>query len=121
MLSTHAMHKEKSGHDFNPTQSYHGTPNINVLTMALTMNNKYVMESHASVIPKHKTMQQKIKNQCTTYYNARSSYGASSIMKHDGFQFGICKRSFARKAFNHSTKFSHVCRLVITQTIGAHV
>jgi hypothetical protein len=39
------MHKEKMGHDFNPTQSCHGTPNISVLTMALTMNNKYVMES----------------------------------------------------------------------------
>jgi len=45
MLSTHAMHKEKMGQELNPTQSYHGTPNINVLTVALTMNNKYVMES----------------------------------------------------------------------------
>jgi len=41
MLSTHAMHKEKLGHDLNPKQSYHGTPNINVFTM----NNKYVMKS----------------------------------------------------------------------------
>jgi len=41
MLSTHAMCKEKLGQDFDPTQSCHGTPNINVLTM----NNKYVMES----------------------------------------------------------------------------
>jgi hypothetical protein len=45
MLSTHAMHKEKLGQDLNPTQSCHGTPNINVFTMALTMTNKYVMES----------------------------------------------------------------------------
>jgi hypothetical protein len=45
MLSTHAMHKEKMGQELNPTQSYHGTPNINVLTVALTMNSKYVMES----------------------------------------------------------------------------
>jgi hypothetical protein len=39
MLSTHAMRKEKLGHDFGSTQSYHGTPNINVVTM----NNKYAM------------------------------------------------------------------------------
>jgi hypothetical protein len=45
MLLTHAMCKEKLGQDLNPTQSYDGTPNISVLTMALTMNNKYVMES----------------------------------------------------------------------------
>jgi len=45
MLSTHAMCKEKLGQDFDPTQSCHGTPNISVFTMALTMNNKYVMES----------------------------------------------------------------------------
>jgi len=45
MLSTHAMHQKNMEQDLDPTQSYHGTPNINVLTMALTMNNKYVMES----------------------------------------------------------------------------
>jgi hypothetical protein len=31
-------------------------------------------------------------------------------MKHDGFQCGICERSFAHRALNHSTKSSHVCR-----------
>jgi hypothetical protein len=45
MLSTHAMCKEKLGDNLDPTQSCHGTPNISMLTMALTMNNKYVMES----------------------------------------------------------------------------
>jgi hypothetical protein len=41
MLSTHAMRKRKLVQDFEPTQSYHGTPNISVFTM----NNIYVMES----------------------------------------------------------------------------
>ncbi len=54
---------------------------------------------HANVIPKHNIMQQK-KNQCTTYHNAQSSYGASSTMKHDGFQCGICENSFACRALN---------------------
>jgi hypothetical protein len=36
---------------------------------------------HANIIPKHKTMQQKIKNQCTSYCNAQSFYGASSTKK----------------------------------------
>jgi hypothetical protein len=40
MLSTHAMRKENMGQDLNPTQSCHGIPNIDVLPMALTMNNK---------------------------------------------------------------------------------
>jgi hypothetical protein len=45
MLSTNAMHKNKLEQDLDPTQSCRGTPNIHVLTIALTMNNKYVMES----------------------------------------------------------------------------
>jgi hypothetical protein len=66
MLSTHAMCKEKLGHDFNPIQSCHRTPNVNVLTM----NNEYIIESpYENVVPKHKTMQQNNKNQCTTYRN----------------------------------------------------
>ncbi len=76
---------------------------------------------HVNIIAKHKTMQQKIKNQSTTYHNARSSYGASSTMKHNGFECGICERSFAHMAFNHLTESSHVCRLVITQATGTHV
>jgi hypothetical protein len=44
MLLTHPMCKEKMGQDLDPTQSCHGTPNINVLTMTFSMNNKYVME-----------------------------------------------------------------------------
>jgi hypothetical protein len=62
-------------------------------------------------------MQQKIKNQCITYRNVQSFDGASSTMKHDGFGFqcGICNRSFAHMAFNHSTKSSHLCQFMITQ------
>ncbi len=72
----------------------------------------------AKVVPKHKTMQQIFFKKCTTYCNVRSSCGASFTMKHDGFQCGICKRSFAHMAFNHSTKSSHICQLTITQTTG---
>jgi hypothetical protein len=61
MLSTHAMRKEKLEQDFDSTQSYHGTPNISVLTM----NNKYVMKSPSNIVPKHKTLQQNKK----TMYN----------------------------------------------------
>jgi hypothetical protein len=109
--------QKQFGIGFDPTQSCHGTPNINVLTM----NNKYVTNPHANIVPKHKTMQQKIKNQCITYCNAWNSCGASPIMKHDGFQCGICERSFAHRALNHSIKFSHICQLVITQAIHTHV
>jgi len=70
----------------------------------------------ANIIQKRKTMQQKIKKQCTTYPNAQSSYGASSSMNYNGFQCGICERSFVRMAPNHSTKSLHVCRLVMIQT-----
>jgi hypothetical protein len=72
---------------------------------------------HVKVIPKHKTMQQKIKNQCTTYRDAQSSYEASSTMKHDCFQFNICEKSFAPEALNHSAKSSHVCQLMITKQL----
>jgi hypothetical protein len=37
------------------------------------------------------------------------------------FKFGICERSFTCMAFNYSTKFSHVCRFVITQTTGTSI
>jgi hypothetical protein len=63
---------------------------------------------HANVILKHKTMQQKNKNKCTTCCNAQSSSGASSTMKHDGLQFGICKRSFPCRALDHSTVFTYL-------------
>jgi hypothetical protein len=55
---------------------------------------------HVNVVPKHKTMQQKIKNQCTTYHNAWSSCGASSIMKHDGFDVAYVRKALLIK---HST------------------
>ncbi len=61
MLSTHEMCKEKLKHDFDPTQSCHGTPNINVLTMALPWTINMLWNAHANIIPKYKIMQQKIK------------------------------------------------------------
>jgi hypothetical protein len=55
---------------------------------------------HVNIVPKHKTTQQKIKNQCTTYHNARSSCGASFTMKHDGFQFDNVRKALP---IRHST------------------
>jgi len=116
MLSTHAMCKEKLRQD--PTIVH---PTSVCLQWPLPWTINMLWNPHANIILRHKTMQQKIKNQCTTYRNAQSSCGASFTMKHDGFQFGICERNFAHMAFNHSTKFSHVCQLVITQATSTHV
>jgi hypothetical protein len=93
----------------------HNATMVHPTSMCLPWTKNMLWNPHVNVVPKHKTTQQKIKNQCTTYHNARSSCGASFTMKHDGFQFDICEKSFAHKALNHSTKSSHVCQLVITQ------
>jgi hypothetical protein len=78
----------------------HNPTMVHLTSMCLPWTINMLWNPHANVIPKHKTMQQKIKNQCSTYHNAQSSCGASSTMKHDGFQSSICKKSFAHRAFN---------------------
>ncbi len=117
MFSTHVMCKKNRDRISTP----HNLAMVHPTLVCLPWTINMLWNPHVSAIPKHKTMQQKIKNQCTTYYNTWSSCGASSTMKHDGFQIGICERSLTHKAFNHSTKFSHVCQLMTTQTIGTLV
>jgi hypothetical protein len=93
----------------------HNPTMVHSTSICLPWTINMLQNLHTNIVPKHKTMQQKIKNQCTTYCNAWNSCGASSTMKHDGFQCGICERSSAHKALNHSTKFSHICQFMITQ------
>jgi hypothetical protein len=96
----------------------HNPAMVHPTSMCLPWTKNMLWNPNVNIVPKHKATQQKIKNQCTTYRNARSSCGTSFTMKHDGFQFDICKKSFAHKAFNHSNKSSHVCQFVITQAIS---
>jgi hypothetical protein len=93
----------------------HNTTMVHPTSMCLPWIIYILWNPHANIVLKHKTMQQKIT------YNAQSSCGASSTMKHDGFRCGICDRNFACKALNHSTKSSHVCRLTITQITSTFV
>ncbi len=106
---------DKNSTPHNPTMVH---PTSMCLPWPLPWTVNMLWNPHANAVPKHKTMQQKNKNQCTTYHNVWSSCGASSTMKHDGFQSSICDKSFAYKALNHSTKSSHVFWLLIIQAIG---
>ncbi len=50
--------------------------------------------------------------------SAHNSCGASSTMKQEGFHLDMGDKCFALCAFNHSTKSSHFCQLVMIQAIG---
>jgi len=57
-----------------------------------------------------------------THRKSRNSCGTSSTMKHEGFHLGYYfLRSFVFKGINHSTKSSHVWRLVMIHATGIPV
>jgi hypothetical protein len=98
----------------------HNLAMVHPTLMCLPWTINMLHNPHANIRQcnkKKKTMQQKK----TMYPNVQSSSGASFLMNYDGFQSGICKRSFVRMAPNHSTKSLHVYWLVMIQTTSTFV
>ncbi len=50
-----------------------------------------------------------------TNHNAFNSWGASSMEKHDGFQYGMCDNILSFNGFNHLIKFWTICLLIMIQ------